>query len=502
MHCSFQSCVLALLSLHFLGATASPNVLNLELSRSSNEYNVRAFDLRKRAPVSADIINRPSENVYTVTLDIGTPPQPQKLLFCATCSMADGFVIAKGSNITCMDVGPCIPYDGPTFDPEKSSTFKPNGTEDVMIFGGALEQNVNGVYFQDTASIGGLELKNLSIGLAKETYCYPGFFSLGFAPVREGLTSILTSLKAVGSIASESYSVWLNGADQESGSLLIGGVDEAKYTGPMTFIPVNKDSLHAATYPFPFRGLTVNNGSKQIELLASHPSASVFFESLNFLNLMPYDVAHTIFDLVGAKRLANNTALVEWVVPCSVADSSETLNFTFGDDKISTTVVTHIRDLVIPQKDTRLTPGVDIKVLDDEDGTPLCPFQIYPSSASSPDDSQFALGAVFMRSAYLVYDFENLQMGIAQAKTGDITEEKIVEYKKDQKIAGAQTASPTGAFTGVPFQTMSGTALSSPTALLGGQPSQTPGAGSSGAGKLTRRMWVVGVVVTAIMWCL
>jgi hypothetical protein len=90
----------------------------------------------------------------------------------------------------------------------------------------------------DTFSIGGTSLAKLQFGIGYTSSSYEGILGIGYQinEVQVGragkaaYNNLPAQMVADGLIQSNAYSLWLNDLDANTGSILFGGVDTAKYT--------------------------------------------------------------------------------------------------------------------------------------------------------------------------------------------------------------------------------------------------------------------------------
>jgi len=99
-------------------------------------------------------------------------------------------------------------------------------------------------------------------------------------------------------------------------------------------------------------------------------------------------------------------------LPCSSTSDDTTLTLTFGG-QVNITVP--ILDFVVPVYD-----AVTNKQNTTAKGEPLCTFMIAPGETTS-DQPFLTLGDVVLRSMYVVFDLDNGQVSIAQARTNTST---------------------------------------------------------------------------------
>lgn len=142
------------------------------------------------------------------------------------------------------------------------------------------------------------------------------------------------------------------------------------------------------------------------------------------------------------------------VVPCNIKNTLATLSFTFGGPggpTIKVDVSEFVTSVVIP--------GARAPTF--RDNTPVCRWGLQPADEGDP----ILFGDTFLRSAYVVYNLQNEQIGIAQT-TFNATKANVVEFSGDD-IPGASTTVTglrvTQTYSGHPLQTAERT----PTGLPG-----------------------------------
>lgn len=199
-------------------------------------------------------------------------------------------------------------------------------------------------------------------------------------------------------------------------------------------------------------------------LLFFHPSRCP--ESLvNFSS--PADLAQAIMGGVGAVSDPD----LGVVVPCNIQNTLATLSFTFGGSggpTIKVDVSEFVTSVVIP--------GARPPTF--RDNTPACRWGLQPADPDAP----ILFGDTFLRSAYVVYNLQNEQIGIAQT-TFNATKANIVEFSGDD-IPGASTTvtglKVTQTYSGHPLPTVDRTPTGTPRQIgNNGHPTPTFDLGSS-----------------------
>ena len=251
----------------------------------------------------------------------------------------------------------------------------------------------------DTFTLDGTTLPTLQFGIGYTSSANEGILGIGYAinEVQVGragqpaYNNLPAQLVAGGLIQSNAYSLWLNDLDANTGSILFGGVDTAKYTGTLETLPIQKENGVFAEFLITLTEVTLGN-----TVIASNQAQAVLLDSGTSLTYLPDALAAAIYEQVGGEY---DTSEGTAYVPCSLATNKTTLDFTFSSPIISVAM----RELVIDITNSDGRPVIF------KDGTQACLFGIAPAGSGT-----VVLGDTFMRSAYLVYDLANNEISIAQ----------------------------------------------------------------------------------------
>jgi len=176
------------------------------------------------------------------------------------------------------------------------------------------------------------------------------------------------ALKDAGLIESAAYSLYLNDADSEDGTILFGALDKSKYTGELGVVPLISDSsftVHASIY-----------GEQYPVILDAGTSLTYLPDGV--LSTIARDLGCTYDSYAGAYKAGS--------------DRSKSITYTFGDV-----------DITIPPSELYHA------LLNNSDELYLT---ILPYTQAAYN---ILLGDSFLRSAYVVYDLDNKSIGIAQA---------------------------------------------------------------------------------------
>lgn len=424
----------------------------------AQQLKSRSLELQRRGiyprsdTVSVTLGNAVQAGLYFANISVGTPPQD--FLVQIDTGSSDLW-IPSSSAALCSDQreGGC---PGGSFDQTASSTFDIVGQNEFNI-SYVDGTGSTGSYFQDTFTIGGGSIKNFEMGLATDTSIGTGIMGIGYntseANVDTGNGTIYPNLPFAmvdaGLIKSNAYSLWLNDLQANTGSVLFGGVDTAKYTGDLISVEVYPTSRsgRVTSFTVAFTSLSATSSSGTDQLTPDNYAQAAILDSGTTITLLPDDVAQAVFEELGATVSQQLDAVI---VPCSLADNDGTLNYGFGGSG-GPTIKVAVSQLVLPLTlPNGQTPTYT-------DGTAACQLGVQ-AAGSLP----VLFGDTFLRSAYAVYDLDNNRIALAQTDF-NATGSNIVPFASSgapipsATEAGSQ-AEVTQTATGVPKLGVSATA--------------------------------------------
>ena len=308
----------------------------------------------------------------------------------------------------------------------------------------------SGDYVSDKITIGGTTLDTLQFGIGYTSSSVEGILGVGYQinEVQVGragkaaYNNLPAQMVADGLIQANAYSLWLNDLDASTGSILFGGVDTAQYHGSLQSLPVQKESGYYAEFL-----ITLTEVMFGSTVIAEKQALAILLDSGSSLTYLPDAMTEAIYELVDAQYDSSEGAAY---VPCSLADNSTALNFTFSSPTISVAM----SEMVIEVSSS------DGQQLTFADGTPACLFGIAPAGSSTS-----VLGDTFIRSAYLVYDLDSNEISIAQTNF-NTTSTNVQEI-------GTGT-------TGIPDATLVANAASATAGIAGGEVAGTVTLGLGG----------------------
>ena len=249
-----------------------------------------------------------------------------------------------------------------------------------------------------------------------------GLVGVGYAMHESSLTpegsaypNLPVAMEREGLINSVAYSLWLNDLGANTGNILFGGIDTGKFVGSLTKIDVLVDENDKYThFRVPMTWLEATSPSGTDILTLPHGTVDVVLDSGTTLSYLPNEMAEKIWLEVGA---AYQTVFEMAVLPCSHTSHPGYFSFGFAGPhgpRINITMDELVIDLTNGHQPT-FTSGP-------YEGELVCEFGIQNHSTGP-----YVLGDTFLRSAYVVYDLENHEIGIA-ATDFNSTDTNIIAF--------------------------------------------------------------------------
>ncbi|KAK3395715.1 aspartic peptidase domain-containing protein [Sordaria brevicollis] len=362
--------------------------------------------LPRRAGSTYDAIlrNERLQGGYYTDCEMGTPGQ--KVTLQLDTGSSDIWVPDSATSV-CEDNG----CQFGSFDPGSSSTFKLVGKDQFSI-NYVDKSGANGDYFTDVFKIGGVAVKNLTMGLGVDTDIPQGVAGIGY-PNNEATANgygkypnLAVSMADEGLIKSMAYSLWLNDLDASQGSILFGGIDTKKYKGDLTRIKIYP-AVNGEYFAFivALTSLHAVSSSGNDTLTSKSFPIPVVLDSGTTLSYLPQDIVQQVWYEVGADY---DDRFGMAVLPCSKQKTDGYFSFGFAGPN-GPRINVRMDELVLD-----LTTGSPPKFTSGRyKGQEMCEFGIQTLGSS---DGPFLLGDTFLRSAYVVYDLVNNEIALAETQ--------------------------------------------------------------------------------------
>lgn len=304
-----------------------------------------------------------------------------------------------------------------TFNTGASETFESNGTEPFLTLYGDGTYAF-GLWGQDTIKIGNISVSDVSFAIANLTSNDIGVLGIGLPGLETtaefGYTyeNLPYKMKSDGVIDKVLYSLYLNEADANTGSVLFGAIDHAKYEGTLETLPLTK-GRDGTILDF---SIELNHISLDLEGETKHISkdtVNVILDSGTTASYLLPQQLKAVGESLGGEFIETEGG---YKVDCEYLESNSTLDLTFGNKII------HVpfSDLVLPENETSCYLGI-------------LPYEGEANKTAFP-----VFGDNILRSAYIVYDLEDYQIHIGQAYYTD--EENIEVVKGNVTTGGGQNS--------------------------------------------------------------
>lgn len=330
-----------------------------------------------------------------------------------------------------------------------------------------------GDYATDVMRFSGQTISSFQFGVGYESTSAQNVLGIGYPSNevqvararRKPYQNLPAKMQADGIISSNSFSLWLNDVNAETGSILFGGMDTSKFHGSLVSVPIQKVNDAYSQFFITMTGLDV--GPTRV---ASDIALGVLLDSGSSLTYLPKDLTTKIYGLFNAEYQEDDGAAL---IPCSSRKQNATMTFRFSSPA---SITVSLSEMILDLEDPR---GKKLKF---GNGAEACLFGIVPAEASSS-----VLGDTFLRSAYVVYDMDNNEISLANAKS-NVNQSNIVEIKSGGSAVPSSTkaSNPVVATTGIPGGS-------------GGDTNSNTSQGDSGAARLglATTPAVVGAVAVA-----
>lgn len=381
---------------------------------------------------------------YVASLNIGTPSKEVKVLIDTgsadlwIMSTKNPYCTTNGGSMDCTTYG--------TYNEDESTSFVKNDTEFSIQY---LDNTfAKGTWGQDRVELtDGLVIEGANFAVADETDSYVGVFGIAYKELEstdEVYDNLPVQMKQQGYINKVAYSLYLTPAERNTGTILFGGIDHAKYTGELVEFDVEPQNGVNVYLQIPLSSITINliegaGSSSTLATIATAPNsptpttstsststgldgpfhsiAAVFdkrsteidtadtnalFDSGTTLTYLDQSILNQILDEIAPDSTYNGN-MGGYQVPCSLRQEGNSFTFNFDNKK----------DIEVPLSDMVLIGGQNGTT-----GQPICMLGILSNSHS-------ILGDNFLRHAYSVFNLDDNTISIAQMNYND--EEEDIE---------------------------------------------------------------------------
>jgi hypothetical protein len=303
-------------------------------------------------------------------ISLGTPEQEFQVIF------------DTGSSNLWVPSTKCSKCTHTKYDSDKSETYAANGTKFAIQYGSG---SLSGFLSQETLTLGDLsvpgqvfaEATNVP-GISFAVGKFDGIMGLAFPTISvDGVEPPMQNIIRQGLVDQGVFSFYLQSKPLlEKGELLIGGIDDSKYTGELFYVDVTREAYWETKLD-----------DIQIEGSSVTAVRAGIIDTGTSLLVGPKSEVKAIAKKVGA-RCSFFTG--QCTVSCDKRSSMPTI------------------DIVLGGRSFPLTP--EQYVLDVEG---QCLLGMIGMDIPAPAGPLWILGDVFIREYYTVFDVDNSRMGIA-----------------------------------------------------------------------------------------
>jgi len=361
-------------------------VVNIPFGVYRPDRSVRASLIERRANVrlnprvryNHDIpLSDYAEAQFYGPITIGTPPQEFKVIF-DTGSSNLWVPSSKCTQISCK-----LHH---RYNAEKSSTYKANGTSFDIMYGSG---NISGHVSNDVVGLSDLKVAGVDFaevvkesGLAFTLGKFDGILGLAFDTISVGhATPVWYKLVDQGLVDKKMFSFWLarNTTGMEGGQLTLGGYDKTLFKGDLKYVPLTQKNywqIKMDAVNFMYRNLCGDRGCKAIV----DSGTSMITGPTNLINMINGQLGCII-----------SGSECSWL-KCPDYSTLPNLEFVLNGQSF----------VLEPKEYIMETGGACISALMGMD-------------IAEPVGPLWILGDRFMEKFYTVFDFENSQVGFAEA---------------------------------------------------------------------------------------
>ena len=356
-----------------------PNILDQlhnELSLPKKFLGKKFSPLASEGPLKEPLSNYVNAQYYGA-IEIGTPPQKFKVMFDTATSNL-WIPSASCNSIAC--------YLHAKYNSTASSTYVANGTHFQINYGSKPSEAMEGFLSKDTVSVAGAKLTEVTFGeTIKETGLgiffgkFDGVLGLGFPSIAAaGVKPIFNEMLDQKVITEPVFSIYLqkDGKEESGGEITFGGIDNTKYTGELTYVPVSREGY----WQFTLDGFAFDD-----EEICEDGCEAAINTGLALI-IGPARLVEILHIKIKAKKSGNG----QYIVDCNKVASLPAINFVIGEKKLQLTGNDYILNV---------------------EGNCISGFE-----GLNSEDPLWILGDIFLSKYYSVYDYGNKRVGFAPLK--------------------------------------------------------------------------------------
>lgn len=294
-----------------------------------------------------------------------------------------------------------------SFNTGLSTSFKRNALAPAFNILYADQLGASGIWATDDVVVGNVTVNGLLFAVANATSSNVGVLGIGLmtlevtyhssGSVSYTYENLPIKLKRQGTISKALYSLYLNKAKQQYGTLLFGAIDAAKFEGELNIVPIVSAQTLGTSRPMRLEvamgGVGLSDSSTNLSILTNQYAALLDLGTT--FSYMSLALLTKIGQALNGRWLSSLSA---YIVSCTV-DPNTFMTFDFSGK----TIKVPLSDLVVQYS----TLGCFLLILEQT-------------------GSYLVFGDNILRSMYLVYDLDDYEISIAQAKYTDAEDIQVV----------------------------------------------------------------------------
>jgi cathepsin D len=267
--------------------------------------------------------------------------------------------------------------------------------------------SASGSFVKAPVTLADASLSSFKMGLANnvefsgyQSSQYDGLLGLAWPGLNgdQNVASLVPSLYQAGQIPANLFTMYL-AADGSGGELSLGEIDESRYQGNMTWLPL----VLQEWWTVALTGLMVGDNAKVVST-SSLGSQTAIIDSGTSLIVGPDDQIMNLMDTiqtVSGVPVYYDSSSDLYAIYCSDVDSLPVITFTLmGSDK---------------QQYHFTMPGATYVITSLTNNPRVCVLSFQKSGSMSSGTVDWILGDPFLRTYYSVYDYQNARVGLAAA---------------------------------------------------------------------------------------
>ncbi|KAK4035318.1 aspartic peptidase domain-containing protein [Parachaetomium inaequale] len=338
--------------------------------------------------IGTDTLGQRSGTLYTIEVTLGTPGQKVPVQFdTGSSELWVNPVCSKSTTPDFCNTQPRFTASSTLVDLDAQGhvTYGTGYTDfeyvaDYVAIGSAkITQQIFGVAFDSAHAVVGL----MGAGPSLE----------GWSPADAGYPLVVDSLAEQGLTNSRAFSMDLRGFDSARGSVIFGGIDTKKYSGTLVkrpIIPAAQSPDGLTRFWVYVNGISVNQPDGTVVNVYSTPGGGkgqpVLLDSGYTLSALPSAIMQKLVSAFPSAQYVPSAEL--YTVDCLDPGLGGSLDFTFGDKVINVRYYDFVWHV----------PDSDLCIL------------------GAFEDDFPVLGDTFLRSAYVVYDWDNRMIHLGQSE--------------------------------------------------------------------------------------